>query len=32
MRLKTVVRYFKRINREVTKLSKQTGYNRFYHL
>ena len=26
------VKYFKRIYREVTALSKQTGYNRFYHL
>lgn len=25
-------RYFKRIWREMSKLSKQTGYNRFYHL
>ena len=32
MKLKTFVRYFKRIYREVALLSEQTGYNRFYHL
>lgn len=32
MKARTVIRYFKRIYREVSLLSKQTGYNRFYHL
>lgn len=32
MNPKTVIRYTKRIYREVAKLSEQTGCNRFYHL
>ncbi len=30
--IKLIINYFKRIYREVTALSKQTGYCRFYHL
>ena len=32
MNIGIAVKYFKRIYGEVTKLSRQTGYNRFYHL
>ena len=32
MNIGIAVNYFKRIYSEVTELSRQTGYNRFYHL